>query len=138
MPCSFAALRTKMARTGLPAGHASAFLSTRSGAFEPSSGSASSGCGSTVDSDGGMTSACTAIVALIRPATPAAALAWPIMPLMELTAACSAEPVERRSSDSAVSSTLSPSGVPVPWPSNSGTVSEPKPARWYARAIAIR
>ncbi len=114
------------ARTGAPAGQGSALRRTRSVADSLVRMS----CGSTQPMAGGSTCSCTAMAALIRPATPAAALACPIIPLMEVTAARVAPgSASARASDSAVSSVASPTGVPVPWPSNSSTVSTPKPAR---------
>src|SRR5256885_17232417 len=49
--------------------------------------SASRGCGSVWPVAGGITWWGTASVALIRPATPAAALGWPMLPLIVLRAA---------------------------------------------------
>jgi hypothetical protein len=123
------------ARSGAPSGHGSALRSTRSAGESP----VSTSCGSTVPIEGGSTWLCTAITALIRPATPAAALVWPIIPLIELTAAGGAAgSASLRAAVSARSSVASPTAVPVAWPSNIGTVSMPKPARSYARCRASR
>jgi hypothetical protein len=121
------------ARTGVPLGQASAVRSTR----RLRGSCVNTSCGSTQPIAGGSTSWWTAMAALISPAMPAAALVCPIIPLIEVTAAGPADvPASALASDSAVSSVLSPTCVPVPWPSNRPTVSMPKPARSYARRSA--
>ncbi len=73
------------------------------------------------------------------PATPAAALVWPMFPLTVLIEAGAASGfASRRSSENARSSVASPTAVPVPWPSRYATVSMPKPALAYARLSASR
>ena len=57
----------------------------------------------------------------MKPATPAAALVWPMLALIEPIAA-GAEPPRPRTVASARSSVASPTAVPVPWPSKSATV----------------
>ncbi len=67
------------ARSGWPAGQGSPRSEMRSAA----SGPWNQGCGSSQPVAGGITCAWTARVALIRPATPAAALVWPMFALIE-------------------------------------------------------
>ncbi len=113
-----------LARSLAPAGINSPRFSVRSADASPFNSS----CGSSPPTAGGRICAPSAIVALIKPATPAAALVCPMIALTELTMAF--EPsvstlVSRRARASACSSAASPTAVPVPWPSKYATVSAP-------------
>ena len=104
------------ARKGKSAGQASALGSTFSAGVSP----VSSLCCSIVPVAGGKICWCKAIVALISPAMPAAALVWPILPLIEpITAGdtLESEAAACRARDKVRSSTASPTAVPVPCPS---------------------
>ena len=83
---------------------------------------ASAGCGSSQCRVGGRTPWWTARAALIRPATPAAGMAWPIIDFTEPSAARAAVAGRRRRPGASVSSSAaSPAGVAVPWASTSPT-----------------
>ena len=81
------------ARIGAPAGHSSARARH---AQRRRRRRAAPGAGRRWPVAGGMTWWCTARIALISPATPAAALVWPMLPLTVLIAAGAARPGRRR------------------------------------------
>ncbi len=72
--------------SGRVVGHGSGSASTRSGV----SARRNISCGRSTPVVGGSTRWCTANVALIRPATPAAAFVWPMLALIEPSTACAA------------------------------------------------
>jgi hypothetical protein len=97
------------------AGQSSGAASTRRAA----SSVVIAGCGRSQPVVGGSTPSRTAIVALISPATPAAAFVWPMFALIDPTAARSGRgpadaPPPRRAWVSARNSVASPTTVPVP------------------------
>jgi len=95
--------------------------------------SASSGCGSSQCSVGGSSPWWTASAALIRPATPAAGIVWPIIDFTEPIPTGGPSP---NTCASVRSSASSPVGVPVPCASISPTVAGSRPAASHARASA--
>ena len=97
---------------------------------------ASSARGCSQCSDGGWTSWCNASAALIKPATPAAGMAWPIIDFTEPSPGAGPLAGPPKNCASAASSTASPVGVAVPWASISPTVAGSQPASRHAWSSA--
>ncbi len=114
------------ARNGRSAGQAWPFFNALKTGRSP----VNSGCGWSQPVVGGRIWASRARAALISPATPAAALVWPIFALIEPMVACAVSaPASRSARPRARSSVASPTVVPVPCPSKYATVLIPRRAR---------